>query len=92
MAITSQHLQWISITLAVLAAGLGWWSARVPLQYVKSYEEAFVEELKNLHARAEQHANFAAVQNAFARQSHLNALAAISALASAAIQVALIFS
>ena len=91
MAINIQHLQWASIALALFAAAIGWWASRVPLRYERSPGEPFVEELKNLYTRAEQHANFAAVQKAFAKQSRLNALAAISAFASAAIQVGLIF-
>lgn len=88
---TSQYLQWTSIGLAVLAALFAWLAAKVPLQYEKGFDEPFVEELKNLYARAEQHANFAAVQKAFARQSRLNVLAAVAAIGSAAVQLFAMF-
>ena len=91
MIVTTQHLQWASVALALLAAILAWRASQVSLRYQESLPEPFVEELKNLYSRTEQHVNFGRIQGAFLKQSRLNALAAISAVASAAIQVVTIF-
>lgn len=62
-------LQWTSLGLAALSAGLWAWSAKVPLNLEYSPNEPFVLDLKVLQARAEQLTNDAAIKTAFTRQS-----------------------